>query len=280
MTEASAAGTSVRPVFVGRSDSIGDPRWDTPLLTMGRGAVADIGAPVFTLEGRLAGLLTASEGEPALVPAEVVMASVDQLLRDGPPPTGDIGVVTQAVDPVLAAATGVAAGAAVAAVNADGPAARVFAPGDIITAVNGQLVRTPDALRLRVARTAPGGQLTFTFRRDGGFVSARCHGARPSRRRDSRPRLPRRARPAQPERTLGLTLRAVADRGSEVTRVQPGSIAEAAGLQSGDVVVAIGRTYAPAPEAITSAFTALPPGRAAFLSVERNGQPRLVALQR
>ena len=206
------------------------------------------------------------------------MASVDQLLRDGPPPIGDIGVVTQAVDPVLAAATGVTVGAAVAAVNADGPAARVFAPGDVITAVNGQVVRTPDALRQRVARTAPGGVLTFTFRRDGAFVSAPVTvRARPA----VVPAAPAVASPSLPaERTLGLTLKAVADRGSEVTRVQAGSIAEAAGLQAGDVVVAFGRTLAPAPDAITGAFTALAPGRAMFLSVERNGQPRLVALQR
>ncbi|AMY07598.1 putative periplasmic serine endoprotease DegP-like precursor [Luteitalea pratensis] len=278
VAEASAAGTSVRPIFVGRSDSIGDPRWDTPLLTMGRGAVADIGAPVFTLEGRLAGLLTSSEGEPALVPAEVVMSSVDQLLRDGPPHTGEIGVVTQAVDSVLAAATGAAAGAAVAAVRADGPAAQVFAPGDVITAVNGQLVRTPDALRLRVARTAPGVALMFTFRRDGAFLSA------PVTVRAGPAAVPPApatgARSVQAERTLGLTLKPVEERGSEVTRVQPGSLADAAGLQAGDVVLAFGRTYAPAPEAIASAFAALPPGRVTFLSVERNGQPRLVALQR
>ena len=240
VAEASAAGTSVRPVFVGRSDSVGDPRWDTPLLTMGRGAAADIGAPVFTLDGRLAGLLTSTEGEPALVPAEVVMAAVDQLLRDGPPPIGDIGVVTQAIDPALAAATGVPVGAAVAAVSADGPAAQVFAPGDVITAVNGQVVRTPEALRQRVARTAPGGALTFTFRRDGGFISAAVTvRARPA----AVPPAPAVASPSIPaERTLGLTLRAVPERGSEVTRVQPGSIAEAAGLQAGDVVVAFGRT--------------------------------------
>ena len=277
VSEASGGGTSVRPVFVGRSDSIGDPRWDMPLLTMGRGATADIGAPVFTLEGRLAGMLTSTEGEPALVPAEVVMATVDQLLRDGPPPTGDIGVVTQAVDAAIAAATGVAAGAAVAAVNAGGPAAQVFAPGDVITAVNGQLVRTPDALRLRIARTTPGVALMFTFRRDGGFVSAPVTvRARPS----AGPATPATSRPALPDRALGLTLKAVPERGSEVTRVQAGSLAEAAGLETGDVVVAFGRAHAPGPDAIARAFAALPPGRAAFLSVERNGQPRLVALQR
>lgn len=277
VTEASAAGTSVRPVFVGRSDGIGDPRWDTPLLTMGRGAVADAGAPVFTLEGRLAGLLTVTENEPALVPAEVVMASVERLLRDGPPPVGDIGVVTQAVDATLAAATGVTAGAVVAAVNDDGPAAQAFAPGDVITAVNGEPIRTPDALRLRVARTAPGGTLMVTFRRDGGFASAPVAvRARPA---DAAARAAS-ASPGQPERPLGLTLKAMPPHGSEVTRVQPGSIAEAAGLQAGDVVVASGRTHAPSPAAIASAFAALPPGRAAFLSVERTGQLRLVALQR
>ena len=65
---------------------------------MGRGAASDVGAPVFTLEGRLAGVLTSSDGEPVLVPADVVMRSVDRLLREGPPPPGDIGVVTQAVE--------------------------------------------------------------------------------------------------------------------------------------------------------------------------------------
>ena len=119
-------------------------------------AASDVGAPVFTLEGRLAGVLTSSDGEPVLVPADVVMASVDRLLREGPPPAGDIGVVTQAVDGAIAAATGVSSGAAVAAVSAGGPADRVVMPGDVITAVNGQLVRSPEALRLRVARTAPG----------------------------------------------------------------------------------------------------------------------------
>jgi S1-C subfamily serine protease len=118
----------------------------------------------------------------------------------------------------------------------------------------------------------------FTFRRDGGFLSAPVTvRARPAA---VPPATATGARSVQAERTLGLTLKAVAERGSEVTRVQPGSLADAAGLQAGDVVVAFGRTYAPAPEAIATAFAALPPGRATFLSVERNGQPRLVALQR
>jgi serine protease Do len=279
VAEANAAGTSLRPIFVGRSDGVGDPRWDTPLITIGRGAAADVGAPVFTLEGRLAGLLTSAEGDPALVPAEVVMASVDRLLRGAPATVGDIGIVAQALDSRLAAATGVTSGAAVAAVRADGPAAQLIQPGDVITAVNGQSIRTPEALRLRVAREAPGRTLTLTVRRDGGFLTGSVtvrarpasEGARPSAAS---------APAAQVDRPLGLTLRAVPGRGSEVLRVQPGSLAELSGLRAADVIVALRATHAPAPEAITAAVAASKPGSAVFLSVERDGQLRLVALQR
>jgi serine protease Do len=279
VAEAHAAGTSLRPVFVGRSDAIGDPRWDTALLTMGRGAAADLGAPVFTLDGRLAGIVTSTEGGPALVPAEVVLASVDQLLSGSVTTTGDIGITTQVIDQPLAAATGTASGAAVAAVHPDGPAAQAVLPGDVVTAVNGQAVGTPDALRLRVSRAKPDSILTLTIRRDGGSINVPITvRARPTTVGTTPPST--RAASAQPEGTLGLTLRAVPGSGSEVMRVQAGSIAEAAGLRTGDLVVALGRTRAPVPGDITAAFAALTAGRAMFLSVERNGQPRLVALQR
>lgn len=278
VAEASEAGTSIRPLFVGRSDSLGDPRWDTSLISVGRGAAADIGAPVFTLDGRLAGLLESSDGMPALVPASVVLAAVDQLLRSGSPPVGDIGVVTQPLDPLLETATGATAGAAIVAVGADGPAAQAFFPGDVITAVNGQPVRSPEALRLRVTRAAPGTALSMTVRRDGGFFTAPVT----VRARPSAPAQPASTRtdPAQGERSLGLTTRELPGRGSEVTRVQSGSVAESAGLLAGDVVVSLGRTRAPTPSAIADAYAALAAGRALLIAVERDTQPRLVTLRR
>jgi serine protease Do len=278
VAEASEAGTSLRPIFVGRSDGLGDPRWDTPLLTVGRGAAADIGAPVFTLDGRLAGLVTSVDLEPAVIPAAVVLATVDRLLTAGAPPAGDIGVVTQALDPMLEAATGVSAGAAIAAVSADGPAAQSFVPGDVVTAVNGQPIRSPRALRLRIARATPGTTLALTVRRDGGSFTAPV---------TVRPRPPaptgettRTGSSTSGERTLGLAMRSIASRGSEVSRVQPASIAEAAGLRAGDIIVSLGRTRAPAPEAIVEAFAGLASGRSLLITIERDGQPRLMALQR
>ena len=211
VTEASESGTSLRPIFVGRSDGLTDPRWDSPLISVGRSAATDLSAPVFTLDGRLAGLVTTTDSEPALVPAAVVLATVDQLLGSGPVQPGDIGIVTQAMDPQLAAATGVATGAAIVSVQRDGPATAFFS-GDVVTAVNGLPVRSPDALRLRVARAAPGSTLTLTVRRDGGFftapVTVRARPAPPTAappaapappsrwRRSAGPRpAPRRARP-------------------------------------------------------------------------------------
>ncbi len=276
VTEASAAGAALRPVFVGRSDGMGDPRWDAPLLTMGRQVANDAGAPVFMLDGRLAGVLSATDDVPALVPADVLLATVDRLLSGGLPAAGDIGVAVQRVDATIRRATGVSEGAAVAAVRADGPAATALLPGDVITAINGQLIRTVDDLRRRVARADPGSTLAVTLRRDSAFIT------RPVTvgTRSAAAPAPSAANPAaSDDRPLGLTLRAVARAGSEVQRVQSGSLAEAAGLRPGDLIVSVGSTRQPAPADVTTAFSALPPGRALFLSVERDGQPRLVVLQ-
>jgi serine protease Do len=279
VTEASVAGASLRPIFVGRSDAVTDPRWDTPLFTMGRGAAGDVGAPVFMLDGRLAGVLTQHEGEPAVIPAQVVLSIVDQLLRGGVMPQGDIGISSQAVDRSLAAATGVSTGAAVAAVRAEGPAADVLAPGDVITAVNGQPMRSPDALRLRVARTAPGTTLALTVRRAGAFVTVPVT-VREAPSRAAAAAARQEAAPATAPRVLGLTLRAVPGSGSEVLRVQPGSAADAAGLRAGDLVASLGRSRAPAPGDIAAAFGTLAADATLYLSIQREGQPRLVALQR
>ncbi len=282
VAEASAAGSALRPVFVGRSDGIGDPRWDVPLLTLGRGAAGDAGAPVFTLDGRFAGLVATTDAESTLIPGPAVLALADQLLRGGVPATGDIGVTTQLLDDVLAAATGVSAGAAIAAVDPDGPAANVLAPGDVVTAVNGQPMRSPEALRLRVARTAPGTSLSLTVRRAGAFATVPVPvRARPARQASTASAgAAADATAPRPDRTLGLTLRPVADRGAEVVRVQPGSAAAAAGVEAGDLITSVGAARRPGPGDITTAFAALAPGRSLFLSVERAGRPLLVALQR
>ena len=58
-------------------------------------------------------------------------------------------------------------GVLVASVAPDVPAADALDPGDVIVAVDGAPVRTPDALRARIARREPGDVLTLAVRRQG-----------------------------------------------------------------------------------------------------------------
>ena len=62
--------------------------------------------------------------------------------------------------------------------------------------------------------------------------------------------------------------------------MQPDSVASAAGLRVGDVVIAAGRQRAPTADQIAAAYAALSRGGAVFLSIEREGRPRLVSLTR
>lgn len=275
--EASIGGAALRPVFIGRSDAITDPRWDAPLFTLGRSVSTDAGAPVFMLDGRLAGVVTLSEGEPTLVPAAAIMGTVEQLLRGTLTTSGDIGVTVQPVDAALARVTGTGSGAVVAAVAAKSPADGVLAPGDVITAVNNQPIRTAEGWRLRVSRATAGTRLTLTIRRNHEYTNVPVVVRdRPSRA----PEAAANAAAAAGQPPLGLTLRAVSGTGAEVLRVLPGSVAEAAGLRAGDLVVSLGRARTPSPADITAAYEALPRGGVVYLSLERDGQPRLVALTR
>jgi PDZ domain-containing protein len=56
-------------------------------------------------------------------------------------------------------------GVLISAVGPNSPAARELRPSDVIVAVNGRPVRTPDALRRLIRRTTPGKQITLDVRR-------------------------------------------------------------------------------------------------------------------
>ncbi len=274
LASAAAGGVALQPVFVSRSDAQPDPRWDAPLLTLGPGARAEPGAPVFSLDGRLVGLTTsAASGAPLLIPSDALMAAVDQIFAGAITTTGDIGVEAQHLDARTARATGAAAGAVVALVEPDGPADGQLWIGDVVTAVNGQPVPGPESLRQRVARAQPGASLTLTVLRSGAYVSV------PVVVRAS-PDAPGAAQPAAADaRDLGLVLRA-APGGAQVVRVRESSAAGLGGLLEGDLIHAVGREREPSPAQVQQAWDALAEGGSLFLGVERDGHPRVVVLGR
>jgi serine protease Do len=278
MASASRAGVALQPLFVGRSDTLADPRWDTPVVTLGPGSRADPGSPVFTLDGRLAGLAAATEEEDAviLIPADQLMVSVKQMLSGAVVASGDLGITTQPLDARTARITGAPAGSVVAHVSPDGPSHDRLWVGDVVTAVNGQPVATPRGLDMRVARTPPGATLSVTVLRGGAYqtlplvVGSAVQQAGPT------------VGSVRPESDtdLGLTLRTVSPQGSEVVRVRAGSAADVAGVQSGDLIVAVGRLRTPVPAQVTEAWGALAGGTPLFLGVERAGRPRAVVVEK
>jgi putative serine protease PepD len=75
-------------------------------------------------------------------------------------------------------------------------------------------------------------------------------------------------------------MRPIADVGAAIVRVDPGSAAEAAGVEAGDVITAIGDTMAPSAAQVQSAFASMRPGDLLILTVTRGAAQRVVAIRR
>jgi S1-C subfamily serine protease len=67
-----------------------------------------------------------------------------------------LGIAVQPLTTSMAEATGASAGVMVADVDANGPAAGILKPGDVITGVDGATIASPDALIFSIAGHAPG----------------------------------------------------------------------------------------------------------------------------
>lgn len=82
--DATSVGPSIQPVFVGRPDTVVDPRWSHPLVPASNIQGLTPGVFVFALTGRLAGLVVATAAGPMIVPAPALETLV-QALESGSP---------------------------------------------------------------------------------------------------------------------------------------------------------------------------------------------------
>jgi serine protease Do len=135
------------------------------------------GGPLFDQQGRVIGVNAAifspSGGNVGIgfaIPSNQARAIVEDLLDDGLVERGWLGVSIQQVTPALAESLGLgrAAGAMVANVNEDGPAARGgLRRGDIILEFDGTPIDTVRDLTRTVADTGPGVRASIRLLRDG-----------------------------------------------------------------------------------------------------------------
>jgi hypothetical protein len=270
LVAADVAGEHValRPVFIGGLFPITSPLWSGELWALPPSTAFAPGTFVFTTDGAFAGLAVSHNGHAAIVPPALLFSTLERLQQQRGE-AGDLGIAIQPLSPAIASATGATTGVVVSAIDPDGAAADSLIATDVIEAVDGQDMRTPDHWRARAARVSAGDTLTLRVR-SGDEVRAVQITAAPS------------TPLAEPDAdaSLGLRLRAIPKVGAEVLSVQPRSRAERAAIQQGDVITVAAGQLSPTPAQVTRAFTALPEGGSLLVAIARGTEHRVAAIEK
>lgn len=214
------------------------------------------GGPAFNLKGEVVGINTAinsptggSVGIAFAIPGTEAARIVNALKENGSVTRGWLGLQIQSVTPELAASLGLSdvKGAIVGDVIKDTPAAKAgFKVGDVVTTVNGDEVTDSRDLSSRIASFAPGTSVKIDFLRGG----------KPDQTTVVLEKLPAEDQlasngPMEQDKNaatstplldqLGISLD-MSDDGKNVvvTDIDPSGKAAEQGIETGDVVVAVG----------------------------------------
>ena len=288
-------GSVTAGIVSARGRDIGNGPYDSFIQVDAPINQGNSGGPLFTQDGKVIGVNTAiispsggSVGIGFAIPSDTVRSIVAELERTGHVTRGYLGVKAQEIGPQMSSALHLssAGGALVANVEANSPAARAgLQPGDVIRAVNGVTVSNPRDLAVDVAAVHPGStaKLDIIHDGDGKTVSvpvATLPGSEPDASivNPQRQGIGLALEPLTSELRSQLNLPSYAQ-GVVVAQVQPGSPAEQAGLQPGDLLMGVGDQAISAPEeAATAIHAATADGKAAALRVMRDGEVAFVAV--
>lgn len=213
------------------------------------------GGPLFNLQGEVIGINSmiysqtgGFQGLSFAIPINEAMKVKDALVKTGHVDRGRLGVTVQGMNQTLAKSFGLQSpnGALVSSVEAGGPAAKAgLEPGDVILSLNGELVPDSNALPAQVAGLAPGTTAKVQVWRDkatkdlsvtvGSLTDAKTASAGPDKSESASQdaRLGVSVRPLTPDEKQSASL----SRGLLVQ--QAGGPAESAGIQAGDVILAV-----------------------------------------
>ncbi|MEW6633724.1 MAG: DegQ family serine endoprotease [Pseudomonadota bacterium] len=225
------------------------------------------GGPLVDVNGNVVGINTAiyspnggSVGVGFAIPSDQAQTVVAKLEKGGDIEYGYLGVQIQPVTEDVASAIGLdhPGGALVSSVTDGSPAARAgIEIGDVITGFGGQEIKDPKDLSRAVADVSPGVKETLDVWRKGKAIQISADVGRnaddvktASNGDSTKPSAEQSLR--VPSLGLGLTdltpqIRqelnlAENQHGAVVERVNPDKAASAAGLQPGDLIVAVGQT--------------------------------------
>jgi serine protease Do len=289
-------GTVTAGIVSARGRDIGSGPYDDYVQIDAPVNKGNSGGPTFDMEGNVIGVNTAifspsggSVGIAFDIPAETVKTVIAQLKDKGFVSRGWMGVQIQSVTSDIAEGLGLKGteGALVAEPQADSPAAKAgIVTGDVITAVNGHVVKDAHDLAKQIASMTPGTAVKLTVWRKGEEKSfALTLGELPKSKEAHATNSDSDATGAGLPK-LGMTVAPageVAGSGSEgvvVTEVDPDGVASEHGLKSGDVILEVGGSKVATPEDMRKALgEAQKNGKhAVLMRLKSDGTTRFVAI--
>jgi serine protease Do len=244
----------------------------------------DSGGPLFDLSGKVVGINSSIHGNVDMnrhVAIDTLRFDWDKLVKDQ-----TWGKMTFNANLSARPITGAVFdresehGVAVTEVYDGLPAAKAgLKVGDLITKFDGSDVSTYHALQRLLGRRLAGEKIPVTAQRDGKPVELTLELAKRGAPADDRhadadipaePSVP--TPPEGPRPYLGAGLENTEGQGTRLSSISPGSPAEKAGLQSGDLLSKINTTDTPDPAAAAEALLKLQPGDKATFHLRRGSE--------
>jgi serine protease Do len=269
----SLPGDAVVP-FIQTDAAVNPGNSGGPLFDAG-GSVVGINAQIYSQSGGFQGLSFA-------IPIDVALKVKDQIVATGRAQHARLGVTVQDLNQGLAESFGLPRpdGALVAAVQPDSAAAKAgLKPGDVVTAVNGEPITVSGQLSSVIGLSKPGELVKLQVWRDKaarelevklGAAETQTAAAEPRDEADG-PRLGLALRPLSrdEQRQAGVDAGLVVE--------QSGGPAARAGIEAGDVVLAINGKPAQSVEQVRELLKTKP--KTVALLVQRDGEKIFVPIR-
>jgi len=273
-------------------NTVGSP-WQRFLQTDAAINQGNSGGPLVNMAGEVIGVNTAiitptgaNAGVGFALPSNTAANIYNQLIKSGKVTRGAIGIIMQTgVDAKVLRSLGATDGKGVVVskiTSPDGPAAKAgLKQGDIIREIDGRKINDSYELSSIVADLQPGKSVNLKYLRDGkeqatSLVIADRGKLVPEETADStaegeeetgRVKLGLSVQAPTQQQAREFELRA--DEGVIITNVQPGSVAEDAGLLRGDVVLEVNRTPVRSPQDLRAITAKLKSGADVVFLVKR-----------
>jgi serine protease Do len=246
------------------------------------------GGPLVNVHGEVVGINTFLVSETGgfsgmgfAIPAQIVRPTVDNLIKYGKVSHGYIGIGISDVTPEEAHFFHVnnASGAAITQVEPNSPGAKAgLKVGDVITELNGKPVTDAGALQVEVGEQRPGTTLHLKALRDGDSVEVPVtleamgkseHDNQSGDASHGKPRWGLGLGDLTPD--LRQQLQASDDvKGAVIEQVAPGSPADNAGLQQGEVITEVNRQPVHSASDVQKALASLPKDSDALVLIWSN----------